>query len=115
MVTRQMPSLNNRRRQVRQPLDFPEWAAGRTDAPVFAPRNLDGNSHTQFQTPFFRIENDGPVPRTIFGETPSKTPLKNGSSYSYDGISREEAAACETQKAQVRIRGRISEIRFGCC
>ena len=47
------------------------------DAPVFAPRNLDGNSRTQFptpffRTPFFRIENDGPVPRTIFGETPSQ-------------------------------------------
>ena len=24
------------------------------------------NSRTQFPTPFFRIENDGPVPRTIF-------------------------------------------------
>jgi hypothetical protein len=23
-------------------------------------------------TPFFRIENDGPVPRAIFGETPSQ-------------------------------------------
>ena len=55
-------------------------ARARSDAPVFAPRNLDGNSRTQFptpffRTPFFRIENDGPVPRTIFGETPSqKTP-----------------------------------------
>jgi hypothetical protein len=33
---------------------------------------------TQFQTPFFRIENDGPVPRTIFGETPSQNTPHTG-------------------------------------